>query len=310
LDVVVAYFMLGETLMKVFFKSRLALTLIAFLMVVGVIAASLGGWISYAHAQAAANETFAIAMTKTTAPTVTPGGTLTYTLIIKNISPASNPLSLHDLHVKDLLPPGLTNITAQPTFTVTPATGASVDCPPQTTLSIVCTIDDFNRGAVVTITFSAKVDPKAKPGQTIANVTTAQSFTDPVNATASAKTRVVGKIATSPAPCKRFGVGLSADPCPEGLPTEKELIKEFGCEAVFVPIGEAIGIRFGIVGIVVGTISGVVVCEVIPVAREVHLLPSSRNAHGQAKKLTVYMLTDDGIERVGTITSMPISSFS
>ncbi len=81
--------------MKKLLKSKRILTLLAF-MVAGIISIPLTGSITYAHAQ----DTRPFSFTKTAAPTVAPGGTLTYTLTLKNTSDPSS-LKLHDIHLTD-----------------------------------------------------------------------------------------------------------------------------------------------------------------------------------------------------------------
>lgn len=125
-----------------------------------------------------------LSFTKTATLTVAPGGMVHYSLTLTNTAT----VEAHDVKLIDPLPSGLTSITAGPTPTIKPTGAATVDCPSPSGLTIKCTIDNFAPGGVVTITFSAKVDPKAKPGQTITNTATAQSTTTPVMATAKSLT--------------------------------------------------------------------------------------------------------------------------
>jgi uncharacterized repeat protein (TIGR01451 family) len=112
-----------------------------------------------------------VSFTKAATPTVTAGGTVDYTLTLKN----TGTLQLHDIHLSDLLPPGLDAITAVPTITFAPPTGSGFGSCTKSGLNVSCTVDNFAPGAVVTIKFSAKVDSKATG--TITNTASAQSFT-------------------------------------------------------------------------------------------------------------------------------------
>lgn len=84
-------------------------------------------------------------------------------------------LNLHDITITDILPTQLITITTVPTYTVTPADAATVDCTGTHNLTVSCFIDDFEPGTVVTITFSAKVNPNVTPGTTTHNQATAES---------------------------------------------------------------------------------------------------------------------------------------
>src|SRR5258706_13003239 len=102
--------------MKGFLRSKLVLSLAAFIMIAAAIVIPLSGNIIHSHAQGTASVSF----TKTATPTVAPGGTVNYTLTLTNTSPTGT-VELHDIHVTDLLPSGLTAITVGPTFTITPS---------------------------------------------------------------------------------------------------------------------------------------------------------------------------------------------
>jgi len=174
----------GEPFMKGLLRSRLVLSLAAFLMVMAAIAISLSGSLTRSHAQG----TSTVSFTKAATPIVAPGGTVKYTLTLTNTSPTGT-LPLHDIHFTDVLPtPQLTAITVGPTFTITPPTGGGFgSCTPPTGLTVSCTVDDFAPGSVVTITFSATVNTIATG--TITNTATAQSF-DIGTVTAMASTAV------------------------------------------------------------------------------------------------------------------------
>jgi uncharacterized repeat protein (TIGR01451 family) len=169
--------------MKRFFKSKLVLSLAAFLMIAAAVVIPLSGSITHSHAQSSL-----VTFAKSATPTVAPGGTINYTLTLTNITPTGSG-NLHDIHLSDLLPSQTTGSFSAPTFTITPSGSASVDCTSSTTSSIACAVDDFAPGSVVTVSFSVSASNTATG--TITNSATATTFSGNINETATANTTIV-----------------------------------------------------------------------------------------------------------------------
>ncbi len=158
--------------MKSFLRSKLVLSLAAFLMIAAAIVVPLSGNFIRAHAQG----TFALSLTKTAPSTVARGGTIPYTLTLTNTGTEE----IFDLHITDPLPSQLTSITT-PVLTLGSGHG---DCLATAFPTVSCTVDNFLPNTTDTITFSATVNPSLTSG-TITNTATAQShdLSSPVTAT-------------------------------------------------------------------------------------------------------------------------------
>lgn len=168
--------------MKRILRSKLALTLAAFLMVAAAIVIPLSGSISGSHAQSTL-----VTFAKSATPTVAPSGTINYTLTLTNITPSGSG-TLHDIHLNDTPPVQTSGTFTAPTFTITPPGSATVDCALSTTTSISCAVDDFAPGSVVTVSFSTTASSTATG--TITNTATATTFSGNINETATANTTI------------------------------------------------------------------------------------------------------------------------
>lgn len=170
--------------MKGFFRSKVVMTIAAFIMIAAAVVIPLSGNIFHSHAQSPL-----VAFAKSATPTVAPGGTINYTLTLTNITPSGSG-NLHDIHLNDTPPAQTSGTFTAPTFTITPPGSATVDCTLSTTTSILCAVDDFAPGSVVTVSFSTTASSTATG--TITNTATATTFSGNINETATANTVVTG----------------------------------------------------------------------------------------------------------------------
>jgi len=144
-----------------------------------------------------------LTLTKTaSAPTVAPGATITYTLVLNNVGPAA----AVSTSIVDTVPTNTTflSLTSPGGWSCsTPAVGG--------TGNISCTLPSFASGATATFTLVVTVSAAAVPGSTISNTATASSGTpDPNPNAATATANVLVALATQ----ADLAVTSSASPNP------------------------------------------------------------------------------------------------
>jgi uncharacterized repeat protein (TIGR01451 family) len=144
-----------------------------------------------------------LTLTKTaSAPTVAPGATITYTLVLHNVGPAA----AVSTSIVDTVPTNTTFLSLTPPGgwnCSTPAVGGTGD--------ISCTLPSFANGATATFTLVVTVSAAAVPGSTISNTATASSGTpDPNPSAGSATANVLVATATQ----ADLAVTSSASPNP------------------------------------------------------------------------------------------------